>query len=140
MENNKKVPISSPAIFESLGMSWSMVREATPFEMSIIPTNESGQIGKNMKFYPDGTLVKADDSPQVYIFDRGNLKPINSPAVFFSYGYSFNNVLTFPLPSAYLNLPDLVSISTEPMLIALPSLSTPILIGCLFPVFLSDRL
>lgn len=96
MENNKKVPIASPAIFESLGMSWGMVREATPFEMSIIPTNQLGQIGKNMKFYPDGTLVKSDDSPQIYVFDRGNLKQINSPAVFFSYGYSFDHVLTFP--------------------------------------------
>lgn len=97
MENNEKLPIASPEIFESLGMSWGMVREATPFEMSIIPTKfTSGHIGKNVKFYPDGTLVKADDSPQVYVFDRGSLKSINSPAVFFSYGYSFSNVLTFP--------------------------------------------
>jgi hypothetical protein len=97
MENNKKVAIGSPEIFESLGLSWGMVRQATPFEMNIIPTNDLGQIGRvNMKFYPDGTLVKADDSPQVYVFDRGNLKPINSPAVFFSYGYSFDRVLTFP--------------------------------------------
>lgn len=96
MENNKKVPIYSPEIFESLGMSWSMVREATQYEMNIIPTNELGQIGKNMKFYPNGTLIKSDDSPQIYVFDKGNLKPINSPAIFFSYGYSFDKVLTFP--------------------------------------------
>lgn len=97
MENNKKVAVGSPEIFESLGLSWGMVRQATQFEMNIIPTNELGQIGRvNMKFYPDGTLVKADDSPQVYVFDRGNLRPINSPAVFFSYGYTFDKVLTFP--------------------------------------------
>ncbi|MGA1050597.1 MAG: hypothetical protein ACO3TG_03805 [Minisyncoccia bacterium] len=96
MENNKKVPVGSPETFESLGMSWGMVRQATQFEMNIIPTNDVSYIGKNMKFYPDGTLVKADDSPQVYVFEFGNLRPINSHAVFFSYGYSYDKVLTFP--------------------------------------------
>lgn len=96
MENNKKVPIYSPEVFESLGLSWNMVRKATAFEMSIIPTNNRGTIGKNMKFYPDGTLVKTDDSPQIYLFEKGNLRKINSPDVFFSHGYSFDKVLTFP--------------------------------------------
>lgn len=95
-ENNKKVPISSPEIFESLGLSWGQVKQATFFDLSIIPTNNASNIGKHIRVFADGTALKADNSPQIYYSKAGILRPINTPERFFETYFSFNQVITVP--------------------------------------------
>jgi hypothetical protein len=97
-ENNKKLPIYSPEIFESLGLSWGQVKAVTPTELASIPTENTGfnSMGKSIRFPTEGVLVKADNSPQIYGFSNRKLRPINGPAILFSYGYTFNEVITLP--------------------------------------------
>lgn len=75
-ENNKKVPIFSPEIFESLGLSWGQIKPATAFDLAIIPTNNLSNIGKNVKIPNDFTAVKGISSSQIYVFRGGVLRPI----------------------------------------------------------------
>lgn len=93
MDDNKKRPIAAPEIFESYGMSWNLVRRATDYEHSIIPKGSAfGQV----RTYPNGTLIKADDSDTIYIFQSGKIREIPTPNVFASHGLSYDEVLTFP--------------------------------------------
>ena len=95
-ENNKKVPIFSPEIFESLGLSWGQIKPATAFDLAFIQTNNSSNIGKNIRVFADGTALKSNNSPQIYYSKAGILRPINTPERFFQTYFSFNQVITVP--------------------------------------------
>jgi hypothetical protein len=95
-ENNKKVPIFSPEIFESMRLSWGQIKPATAFDLAIMPTNNASNIGKNIRVFADGTALKADNSPQIYYSKAGVLRPINTPERFFQTYFSFNEVITVP--------------------------------------------
>lgn len=67
-----------------------------PFEsMATVPasTIEQYREGKPINF-PDGYLVKADDSPIVYVISEGKKRPIASEAVFTSYGWKWKDILS----------------------------------------------
>ncbi len=93
MQDNKRLPISSPEVFESYGLNWGKVRRATDFELSIIPR---GSGFGTVKTYANGTLISPDNSGAIYRFSSGKLEYIPSPQVFASHGYSFEAVLTLP--------------------------------------------
>ncbi|MEX0598061.1 MAG: hypothetical protein WD512_16355, partial [Candidatus Paceibacterota bacterium] len=94
-ESGKKVPIYSPEIFESLGLSWNSIKPATAFDMNNIPTNNSSNIGAAMRIPSDGTPVKADNSSQVYLFKAGVLRPL-MPDNYYPWIMSTNQVITLP--------------------------------------------
>ncbi|MFH1631787.1 MAG: hypothetical protein ABIA47_02040 [bacterium] len=43
---------------------------------------------------PDGYLIKSDESPTVYVLSEGARLPITSEAVFTSYGWSWDDIIT----------------------------------------------
>ena len=93
MQNNRRRPIHSPAIFESYGLNWDKVRRATDFELSIIP--RAGAFSE-VKSYANGTLITSDNSPDLFVFQDGGLRHIPSMNVFRSHGYRMQDMLTFP--------------------------------------------
>lgn len=94
-ESGKKAPIYSPEIFESLGLSWSSIKPASAFDMNNIPTNNSGNIGKNIRIPADYTTVNSSNSSQVYVFRGGVLRPIQINE--FSKMYtSLDQIITMP--------------------------------------------
>ncbi len=95
-ESGKKIPIYSPEIFESLGLSWGQVKPASTFDMNNIPTNNSSDLGKNIRVFADGTALKSDSSSQIYYSKAGILRPINTPERFYSRYQNFNQVITVP--------------------------------------------
>jgi len=94
-ESGKKVPMYSPEIFESLGLSWNSIKSASAFDMNNIPTNNLSNIGKTMRIPNDGTPVKADNSSQVYLFKAGALRPL-MPDNYFPWIMSTDQVITLP--------------------------------------------
>ncbi len=95
-ENNKKVPIYSPEIFESLGLSWGQVKPASTFDMNNIPTNNSSNIGKNTRVPALYTLVKSQNSSQIYVFEGNIIRPVNSLDILTSYAFRPDLVITIP--------------------------------------------
>ena len=62
MQDNLRRPITSPEVFESYGFSWSQIRRATDYELSIIP---EGQALSEIKSYRSRVLVSPTGSPAV---------------------------------------------------------------------------
>lgn len=94
-ESGKKIPIYSPEIFESLGLSWNSIKPAGVFDMNNIPTNNSSNIGKTMRIPNDGTPVKAENSSQIYLFKAGVLRPL-MPDNYSPWIMSTNQAITLP--------------------------------------------
>ena len=90
MQNNQRLPIGSPEIFESYGLNWNQVRRATDYELSII--SEGPTFGR-LKTYSENSILKAYGSPHLYVVKDGQLKHILSPDIFNSYGYSWKDIL-----------------------------------------------
>ncbi len=93
MQNNRRQPIHSPAIFESYGLNWDKVRRATDFELSIIPR---GPAFARVKTYANNTLVTPDNTSEIFVFQDGSLKHVPSMNVFHSYGYRQDEIIQFP--------------------------------------------
>ena len=92
MQDNRRRPIASPPIFESYGLNWSKVRRATDFEMSLIP---EGQLFRDVKTYVDETLITGDNTDNVYAFQNGVLREVES-RIFEEHNFDTNEVIEFP--------------------------------------------
>lgn len=90
-ENGKKRYIGTASLFNFLGFVWSAVKSFVSSEIN------SYLIGEPMK-YPDGSLVKSDKNPVVYLINNGQLYQILSAGIFSSLKLSWKNIK--PLPSA----------------------------------------
>ena len=79
-------PFSSAEIFFANGFTFSQVRPATSADLAL-------PLGTVMAF-PDGTLVKANNNPTVYVIRKGQKRPFATLQSFLSRGYSFSNVFS----------------------------------------------
>lgn len=95
-ESGKKVPIYSPEIFESLGLNWGQIKVASSFDMNNIPTNNLSNIGKNVRVPALYTLVKSQNSSQIYVFEGNIIRPVNSLDILTSYAFRPEHVITIP--------------------------------------------
>lgn len=93
-ESGKKLPIYSPEIFESLGLSWNSIKPASTFDMNNISTNNLSNIGKNIRIPALYTLVRADNSSQIYVFEGNTIRPVNSLDILTSYAFRPEHVIT----------------------------------------------
>lgn len=93
IESGQRRPIGHAAIFESYGFKWSMIKKATPFELSF---QNIGSIIDIPKIYYSGSLIKSSSRPEVYILENGVARHITSPNVFRSYGFRWDDILILP--------------------------------------------
>lgn len=89
IENGKKRSIDSAALFELLGFVWSKIKILADAEIDEYLTG-------NAMTYPDGSLVKSDQSPAVYLIRNQQLHPILSAEIFQSLKYSWSKIKTLP--------------------------------------------
>jgi len=77
IKNGKKRHIPSPQAFNRHGYKWQNIKVL---------------LEDQLESYPDDELIKADNSPAVYIIVAGMKRHIPSPAVFIAYGFDWNNI------------------------------------------------
>ena len=94
MQNNARMPITSPAVFESYGFKWGQIRRATDYELSIIP---EGSPLSEIKSYRSRVLVSPNGNKDIYVVDEtGEFKYISSPFIFNKLGYKWDEIITIP--------------------------------------------
>lgn len=91
--------IASASVFLGMGFQWSQI-----ITVPALPSNwpVGPALTAPVAYEPSGTLIKAADSPVVYMVNQGVLEPIASPAVFTAMGYQWSQIQTVaqlpPLP------------------------------------------
>lgn len=93
IQRGERQPIGSPAIFESYGFKWGMVKEATSFELGF---HSVGAVITSPKVYYSGTLIRSSSAQEVYMLENGIARHITSPNVFRSYGFEWEDILILP--------------------------------------------
>jgi peptidoglycan hydrolase-like amidase len=88
-QNGKKHYIGSATVFNFLGLSWSKVKTISSADADSYLTGDS-------MFYPDGALVKSDQSAIVYLLMGKQLHQILSPGIFETLGLNWKNIKTLP--------------------------------------------
>jgi len=88
-ESGKKRYIGSASLFNFLGFIWSKIKSLASSEIDSYLTGEAMR-------YPDGSLVKADKNPVVYLINNGQLYQILSAGIFNSLKLSWKNIKTLP--------------------------------------------
>lgn len=85
IENGQKRSFPSAAVYSSWSNSWSDVVEVRAVDIN------SYSEGSQMQLRP-GVLVRANDSPSVYLIDGSNRLPISSAQVYIDLGYSWSAI------------------------------------------------
>jgi len=94
MQKNQRLPITSPAVFESYGFKWGQIRRATDYELSIIP---EGQPISEIKNYRSRVLISPTGSSATYVVDTtGVLRYIPSPFIFEKLNYRWDEIIKIP--------------------------------------------
>lgn len=91
IQGNNKAWIENENIFQGLGYRWSMIKETD--DITLARYNDMKNIS-NTKRHPDGSLIKYDDSPAVYIVENKKKRPFYTGEVFERSGYNWNDVIT----------------------------------------------
>lgn len=86
IENQQRRKITSDKLFSMLGYKKDKIIAATEDERNHFPP------GKEMT-YPDGTLVRANNAPAVYLVENGKRKEFASAVLFEKLGYNWKNVV-----------------------------------------------
>ncbi|MFA6097853.1 MAG: hypothetical protein WC788_09615 [Candidatus Paceibacterota bacterium] len=86
IEDGLKMPIQSPTVLASNGLSFADVEEVDQEEADTYSDGEPLN-------YADGTMVRESDRPEVYVVANGQKKHILDPIAFADLGYNWNNVL-----------------------------------------------
>jgi len=88
VENPKTVKreFTSAELFEHLGYDWSRIIEISQEELDLYP------IGKPM-LYKDGVLLRAENSPTVYLIENGQKRKIGSLEIFTINNFKWKNVI-----------------------------------------------
>lgn len=92
--DGKKKHITSPEEFKQKGYKWDQIQIVTSDEISQIPDFTPGQ--KEEGAYPNGTLIKSADSPDVYVIVNGQKRKIPDPATFNNWGYKWEQIKEAP--------------------------------------------
>lgn len=97
LENGKKRPFASEAIFTDLGYKFgnvNVVPQANSGHADSIESYETGNPISATGIHPNGTLIRSNDDQTVYLLSGGQKKPISSASIFNSYNFDFNEVVT----------------------------------------------
>lgn len=87
IENAQKRLITSAQLFERLGYKWESIVNAEPREVEVFPA------GKNM-IYPDGSLIRTDNAPAIYLVSQAQRRLITSETLLKQLGYNFGQVFS----------------------------------------------
>ncbi len=98
IENGKKKEITSLSLFEKLNYKWKDVINIEADEINNHPTG--GHV-----LYPDSTLIKSADSPNIYLLEAGQKRKVTSLVLFEKLGYSWNDVFSLH-PDEFKDYPD----------------------------------
>lgn len=106
VKNGAKYFISSGFIFDNLGLLWSKIR-IVPAEL--VAAHETGPT----LYLPDGTLIKSNTAPAVYVLENGARFLISSQKLFQEKGYQKADIIQlsqsevdfYPL-AGYVHWPD----------------------------------
>jgi len=100
LEDSKKRPFVSQAVFEGLGYSFSNVNEIPVTNSGLadaIDSYETGVIINSTGSHPSGTLIRVASDYTVYLVEGNQKKPISSASIFNSYHYDFSDVVIIPV-------------------------------------------
>ncbi|TSC53702.1 MAG: N-acetylmuramoyl-L-alanine amidase domain-containing protein, partial [Parcubacteria group bacterium LiPW_39] len=95
VRGGQKHEFLSAQSFLKNGHRWDKVILAEPAELALYPRG-------NFVPYPDGALIKAENSPSVFLIDKGKIRAILSEEIFRNLKYKLSPVLTVsPTELAY---------------------------------------
>lgn len=109
IEDGVKMPIQSPTVLSSNGLSFGDVEEVDQEEADTYADAEPLN-------YADGTMVREENRPEVYVIANGQKKHILDPIAFADLGYNWGNVVVVPVNSLgiFKNAAPMNSNSTHP--------------------------
>jgi dolichol-phosphate mannosyltransferase len=90
IEHGRKRAILSPDIFAGLGYQWHQVRHVAN---EVVQTLETGPEVATTDRHPDWTVVKSETEETIYVLDGGRKRPFPSKQVFFSWNYTWKEVV-----------------------------------------------
>jgi len=90
IDNGSKYPFKSAEEFLRFGFRFERVRVV---DASVLASYPDAPIG-NLAYHAKNQFIKFADSPTVYLMENRTKRPIRTPAVFFSYTNSFDDVFT----------------------------------------------
>lgn len=85
MENGKKRIFTSATLFNFLRYDWAKIKA---------DTDAGSYLSGDAMRYPNKTLVRGADSPNVYLLESGNKRIFTSGTLFERLGYKWSNILT----------------------------------------------
>lgn len=85
VENGKRRIFTSAQLFSFLKYSWTKVKA---------DAQASSYLDGDTMRYPDGTLIKSQVSPSVYMMDGGKKRTFTSGTLFEKLGYKWSNIAT----------------------------------------------
>lgn len=94
----KKRWITTGEVFEGLGYKWEKIQTISDTELANYPNGDN--ISTTYR-HPDGTLIKYQNSPVVYILENGQRRPIANEAAFLGHGYHWDDIITIPTWEIY---------------------------------------
>jgi len=87
IDGKQKRKITSDTLFDKLGYKRKDIITIEDSELSRFPS------AKNM-IYPNGTLIRQENNPSVYVIENGNIRIFPSAELFLKLGYKWKNVIT----------------------------------------------
>lgn len=85
LEDGKKRPIPTPEIFDKQ-FRWEDLVKISLEEWNSYPRGEA-------VYYPDGTIIREQSSPDVFVISDGKRRKVVSPEVFNNMGYNWANII-----------------------------------------------
>lgn len=93
----KKEHIVSPDEFSKRGYKWDQIKIVAQDEISqILDFTPTQTVGAVEGIYPNGTLIKSENDPTVYIIINGKKRSIPDPASFNNWGYKWDQIKEVP--------------------------------------------
>lgn len=89
IQNGQKHEFISSQSFLKAGYGWEKVKTVEPGELALYPSG-------HFVTYPDGALLKAANSPNVFLTDQGKIRAFLSAEIFLNLKYQWSQILTIP--------------------------------------------
>lgn len=109
--NDKKYWISSEPVFKALRYKWEWIEDVDRQLLDKYP--DGGEIF-DVEKHRDGTVVKYASSPQVYILESGQKRPIASEQEFNNLGYRWDRIVVISENEVYPTVPE-TPVTTPPV-------------------------
>lgn len=97
-KDGQRSRVRSPEEFNQRGYKWDQIQEVTSDELASIPTITSDIVPSSSEAsaYPNGTLIKAENDPTIYIVINGKKRSVPDPATFNNWGLKWDQVKEVP--------------------------------------------